>query len=708
VDCGTAAGAEHADRYREWGVVAGPWLWTTRLRILFVLDGRIDTSEVDGCFGLGLVIRTLLDDSFAWWVSFEVDVVRRDDGSKRKCPASVLFENTRDFNFRFTKPGFNLDDYDQVWFFGDYPGNEPNDPADEDYSPLTDAELKVLAEWMDRGGGVSATGDHYNLGASMCSRIPRVRTMRRWTVDQGVPPQFGDSRNQTLQSAPGTEDAREGDPFAQPIEPVYESTASSVLVRSLTPHPLLCSRAGVIDRFPDHMHEGEVIDDDEVELDRPLDIPGYSGAEYPLERPENLPTGVTESVASPAELPRPHPHVIAYGRTTHVVIGPGQDVPDQEDPLPRLIPFRRRFGLVGVYDGDAARIGRVVVDSTWHHWFSLNLHGLRDQNRPVYEGMQAYYRNIGLWLATPAQRASMLFAATWGAVVSDPMAFPVAGRGSLWATGERALDVIGRTASQCTVSDLVGAFFRRGGRELFGVPGHVHPSDPYPSALPADLVVRAIVGGIATAFLEPSLEYHRAQRGGRRLLDPEAIARQARKGVELGYEALSETTRSSAEAVEELTGRLTEGFRPLDKESISIPVELVPVRIVAERVQLTDLTDPALVGGRFEITARLWLAGSIVANEVIEAIEVPQLESQGAFAALDRILFEGVAQTGENLVVELIAGSAGGEHVEAERVRFRETLTGPPSTWLGSHTPSREQEWRLWFRVERGDAADAE
>ena len=34
---------------------------------------------------------------------------------------------------------------------------------------MTDGELKVLAEWMDAGGGVFATGDHAYLGASMCS-----------------------------------------------------------------------------------------------------------------------------------------------------------------------------------------------------------------------------------------------------------------------------------------------------------------------------------------------------------------------------------------------------------------------------------------------------------------------------------------------------------------------------------------------------------
>jgi hypothetical protein len=53
-------------------------MWPTVLRILFVIDGRIDTSTCPECFGLGYVLQTLRDDSFAWWVRFKVQVVRRD------------------------------------------------------------------------------------------------------------------------------------------------------------------------------------------------------------------------------------------------------------------------------------------------------------------------------------------------------------------------------------------------------------------------------------------------------------------------------------------------------------------------------------------------------------------------------------------------------------------------------------------------------
>jgi hypothetical protein len=663
------------DLYRKWGVLPGPWLWPTRLRILFVLDGRVDTGRTLGCFGLGLVIETLRDTSYAWWVRFEVDVVRRDNGARRLCGGASPYESPADFNFRFTEPGFDLNQYDQVWFFGDFPANDPDDPSDTKYSPLGNLELKLLAEWMDRGGGVFATGDHWNLGASMCSRIPRVRSMRKWTVDQGVPPQFGPARHETTQGAQGTVTtyANEEDAVPQTIEPVYRWTSSSIAILTRVPHPLLCARDGVIDSFPDHMHEGEVVADDEVELDRPLGIPGYAGVEYPA--------------AVDPQQPRPRPQAVAYGRTTSQF----------QHGFGAVNP--KRFALIGAYDGDPAEIGRVVVDSTWHHWFSINIHGLRSLNPPVYAHMQEYYRNVALWLATPSQRASMLFAATWGVVVSDPMAFPVALRRNLWQVGERAVDVIGRTASQCTLYGLVFNWLDATAETAFSPPPDQSPSDPCPSCLPPALAVRAVVGGIATSLLEPALEYHQARDRDRPQLDPELILRRAAEGVELGRQALLETVRESATAGRKLAQVLEEGFRQIPPDSIPIPVELLHVRVVASRLQVPDSRDPALADGRLSFTIRVHITGSPVVSETIR-MEAPSFEQRGAIVDLDRPVYEGTVQSGESLQLEIVTGAVGAETVFPERVRFRAELQGDPSTWLGVHEPSAAEPWRLWYRVE--------
>jgi hypothetical protein len=691
------------DPYLRWGVVDGPWLWPTRIRVLFVVDGRISTDRCPGCFGLGLVLDTLRDASFAWWVQFEVSVVRRDSGQNRQCKTEVL--SSQDINFRFTKPGFDLHDYDQVWFFGDYPANNYTAPiTDPDFSPLSDPELKILAEWMDRGGGVFAAGDHFNLGASMCSRIPRVRTMRKWTVEQGVPPMDGPFRHQTLQPTTGTSDAWEGDSLPQPIEPVYQRSATSVIARSLIPHPLLCAPSGVIDKFPDHMHEGQVIDDEAVELDLPLDIAGYDGVEYPFEA---LPATEALTTVAPGLRPRPRPHVIAYGRTTQMVGPVAPQGPVKEafafNPVTESSPTGWRFGLVGAYDGDAARIGRVVVDSTWHHWFSYNLHGFVDGNPPMYELMQAYYRNVGLWLATPSQRRSMLVAATWGVVVGDPMAFPLEPRRSLWAVGERALDVICRTATQCTLFEFVKAFIDPSAAEPFRVPNHVEPSEPYSEFLPEDLGSRAIVGGIATALLEQSSVYHRAGGEERRLLDPEAIVRRALEGAQHGHSALVEVVNSSATSAARMATQLSGRSLPLSAESIPISVKLLRLRVVAERIQLTDPADPALVDGRFKLTVRFSIGGTLVADEVIDEIDVPTFDARGAFVDLSRVLFEGVIQSGERGVLELLTSRAGGAANGGDQLRFRETLTGEPSAWIGIHGTTASQSWRLWYRIEHAN-----
>lgn len=527
---------------RRWGIGISPWLWATRLRILFVIDGRVTTGRGADEFGLGLVLDTLADPSFAWWVRFEVEVVNRNDPRR----------------FRFSEQGFDIDDWDQVWFFGDWPGPIANDTAVGDdvidnpqYAPLGDDELAIVAAWMERGGGVFATGDHALLGASMCSRIPRVRTMRKWTRAQGVP-SFGDEdRHETLQHAPGGNfGSWEGDRWPQRLYPVYRMSSPFVIGRF--PHPLLCGKDGVIDEFPDHMHEGGVIEDDDVQLNLPLDIPGFKGDEYPFVPVEALPALV--GAPEPFGV-RPRPEVIAHGWTTNL----------EANPV--------RFAIVGVYDGDSVGLGRVVVDSTWHHWFSMNLLGFRDESPGFYRGMQGYYRNVALWLATPEQRASMLFAATWGAVVGvQPGLFDRAL--GIWDIGERALDVIGRTAPQCIVSELVATFLQSPAErlvsrsQLLGRPAR-------PTADIATEVHRAMVGGIAYELIDfaQHLTLERLQ-GRLRELDRATLRERALAGVAAGRRELvaylDDTASTIGTTREELMRRedsSTEREIPIDVDS---------------------------------------------------------------------------------------------------------------------------------------------
>jgi hypothetical protein len=523
----------------DWGIARVPWLWGTRIKILFVIDGpRINEEHGASDFGLGQVIDTLRDNSFAWWVRFSVTVVDRDE------PAS----------FRFTQDGFDIDGFDQVWFFGDWPAFEANDPANgdeiiqkEEYAPLGEDELRIVAEWMERGGGVFATGDHSLLGASMCSRIPRVRRMRKWTRAQGVPSFADEDRHETLVHFSQTGlMGQEGDRWPQRILPVYRDRGP--FFYQPFPHPLLCGRTGVIDHFPDHMHEGSVIEDEDVQLDDPLGIPGYNADEFP---------------SAPAGL-RPRPEVIAHGLTTS---------PDAQTKL---------FGLLGVYDGDPVGLGRVVVDSTWHHWFSTNLVGFQAEAPGFYARMQDYYRNVALWLSTPDQRASMLFAATWGVLVGvHPGAFDrVLG---IWGLGERVLDVIGRTATQCIVAELVATVIVI---RQFPTSQSPRPEKQRPARLqlPISRVSEAVVGGIALELVDLAHSHivERA-RGRSSAIDPDAIRRRGLQGVMTGMRELAATLSESSIKVVAWSEKVHETLKggkfdrlPISDEQIEDPTIVYP------------------------------------------------------------------------------------------------------------------------------------
>jgi hypothetical protein len=644
------------------------------------VDGRVNLYKDLQGFGLGFVLETLRDPSFAWWVRFKVDVAKRD-GEFRHVPEEDSEGNKYFGNFRFDQRNFDLDDYDQVWLFGDNPGfdSDSSGVTDEiinkdENTPLSDAELRILAWWMQRGGSVFATGDHGLLGASLCSRIPRVRTMRKWKLSQGVPPKEGDDRHRTLTKPPTytAERYREGDEWPQRIYPVYQTIVeTSNAYPQKTVHPLLCGRFGIIDTFPDHMHEGEVVADEDVDLDSPLGT--FHGSEYP---------GAPDGSGF-----RPTPRVIAHGLTTN---------DSSTGPPTKLFP------LIGVYDGDRAGVGRVVVDSTWHHWFSMNLVGFVRYRPEYYRRMQDYYRNIGLWLATPEQRTSMLFAATWGVLTGSP---PMSFQGDLnpWEVGQRVIDVIGRTAPQCIVRELVLGTLGGEAASLSEVPHELSEAEPCWSCIPAALVNRAIVGSIGTALIDLAVEHEEARiRGLRPRLDPDAIRRHAAEGLDAGHQLLLDSLGQAATDAGELREQLASTIQTPQAEEIPVSVGLTRIKIVAERLQFPDATDPVLANGPLTLTARVLLDGSVLATLVLDDVELPQFDARGGVITLEEIeLAEMVVQDGERLTVELLVGTWSKGYVDPQFVRFADTLSGDVSGWLGRHPPHQAQPWRLWYRIEQ-------
>jgi len=133
---------------------------------------------------------------------------------------------------------------------------------------------------------------------------------------------------------------------------------------------------------------------------------------------------------------------------------------------PAATKHGQEIGVISAYDGHKVDVGRVAADSTWHHWFDINLTGIAAPPSP-YAGfdataaglaaltqIDAYFLNCGVWLAPPAQQAAMRHFGWWDVLWSDRVA-ELGVDAPLWVYGEEAIDALGRRASRCTVSHWV-------------------------------------------------------------------------------------------------------------------------------------------------------------------------------------------------------------------------------------------------------------
>jgi hypothetical protein len=322
------------------------------VRILFYTDDpdvNLNPNQPD--FGVG-TLRDLVLTHNRFHATFTVALVNRHAGGHA--------------NHKLT-PAL-LDQYDQLWVFGVLQANLPNQTQNE----LTDPEVDALRAWMSRPGregGVLITGDHsnlrpagadpaldplVNLGRALGHRIPRAGKLRVWeglpssdptvqanTFDTQVPDGLGTSLdNLVLQQD------------ALPQELMLTKYSVGWLwpwwLRHYRPHPLFCGRTGPIEVYPDHMHEGA--------LTNPSSFPA---AEWP-----SGPFG------------QPRPEVIARGKDKRPTVS-------------------RTYDVVAAYDGSTAGAGRIVADSTWHHYFHVNLSGF-PTGGPTLNTIADYYVNLAV------------------------------------------------------------------------------------------------------------------------------------------------------------------------------------------------------------------------------------------------------------------------------------------------------------------------
>jgi hypothetical protein len=406
------------------------------VRILMVTDGGGAFGSTD--FGLKALLDALATPPGPW-VRFEVTKAHRR-----------TFDPTADISdFRFDQ--HDLNPYDQIWMIAVEASSAPG---------LAPSELRAIAEFMDNGGGIFATGDHEDLGVAMCGSVPRVRSMRKWhwpnpgpNGEPVAPSVGGPDRFDTLRPG-GTPDIQfddQSDDVPQRISPrMYITWPPNKWFHKSYPHPLLCGPRGVIRVLPDHPHEGECYVPDDLTAAFTFD--GYTITEYP--------GGL-------------RPEVIAWSRVSERLAA--------EDSHKGALNARR-FGAIGAYDGHAAGVGRVVVQATWHHVFNINLIGELGNPDPVkaigfnaspsgaaaYNDIKVYFRNIAVWLAKPSSQSCMWWRALWWARWNHRLVMDVRRGGLAEATlrdvlfiGGEARDVLGRRASQCIVFQWLGWFVLR-------------------------------------------------------------------------------------------------------------------------------------------------------------------------------------------------------------------------------------------------------
>jgi len=162
----------------------------------------------------------------------------------------------------------------------------------------------------------------------------------------------------------------------------------------------------------------------------------------------------------------------------------------------------------------------------------------------------------------------MLFAVTWKVLVgSHTGAF---GRlMDIWEIGQRVVDVIGRTAPQCLVSELVSTVVgtRQTSEDAAGRPNR-RPASLRPSA---EFVNQAIVGGIGKELLDPAYNHIREYAHGRpTVLDEDAIRRRGLAGVAAGRRALIDALNENASELEALRDVLTDQLGQSEIDDIPI------------------------------------------------------------------------------------------------------------------------------------------
>lgn len=335
------------------------WWWWKRctVKVLIVTDGGLNFGTSG--FGLSEFLTSFNELQATTWNNYQITLGHRQIIIPSTNP--LVVNQISNFNFQTS---VTVNDFDQVWLFGINSG-----------AGLPAAELTIVENYMNGGGGLFATGDHGSLGSALCSNIQRVKDMRHWadtsaTNDVNEVSMSGKRRNDTNRP-------RSGDATSLFFDNQSDNVPQTIAVRTFgagLPHTLLSIKtslrpSGIIDIMPDHPHEGEC---------------------------KNETSFTVNGVAVPTQIIATS--FVLGGSTTNGGNG-GKAATD-----PHCFPS------IAVWDGRLANAGRIVVDSTWHHFVNINLNGAGSNGSDLpgqqpglstanFTVIRQYYMNIALWIS---------------------------------------------------------------------------------------------------------------------------------------------------------------------------------------------------------------------------------------------------------------------------------------------------------------------
>jgi hypothetical protein len=348
-----------------------------------------------------------------------------------------------------------LQQYDQIWFFGIHQMSGENFLPDSlrggSESELDENEVKALRNWMRiklekgfRGGGVLMTGDHgemrpqgvtpgqnrlcpdnsanerfLGLGRALGRCVPRAGLLRKW---EGKPTKAKRDSFNTQTQVPGIDpDGPQLQVDENPMQlllPKFDERGNPSSAG--VPHPLfLYITEKWIRVFPDHTHEGAVV----------------------------IPAKLDTRIWPKGTYVQPKPRVIAHG-----------------------IDHRncRVLNILAAYNGDCAGVGRIVSDSTWHHYLNENLtaFGPPAPEGSVGDQIGQFYGNLAVWLSprsTRREMASLMFfwlanhLFTLEELRLEPQDCDEQESDQLLDIGRAAYSLLNQIASPCEIHELIQA-----------------------------------------------------------------------------------------------------------------------------------------------------------------------------------------------------------------------------------------------------------